>query len=42
MPLTPDIAQVMITASQNKARELSISVATAIVDADVGDHQVSA
>jgi uncharacterized protein GlcG (DUF336 family) len=34
MPLTPDIAQVMITASQNKARELGVSVATAIVDAE--------
>jgi uncharacterized protein GlcG (DUF336 family) len=34
MPLTADIAQRMIRASQDKARELGVAVSTAIVDAD--------
>lgn len=34
MPLTPEIAQEMIRASQRKARELGMAVATAIVDAE--------
>jgi uncharacterized protein GlcG (DUF336 family) len=34
MPLTAEIAQRMIQASQDKARELGVAVSTAIVDAD--------
>jgi uncharacterized protein GlcG (DUF336 family) len=34
MPLTAEIAQRMISASQVKARELGIEISTAIVDAD--------
>jgi glc operon protein GlcG len=34
MPLTNEIAQQMINASQDKARELGVAVATAIVDAE--------
>jgi uncharacterized protein GlcG (DUF336 family) len=34
MPLTSEIAQRMISASQDKARELGVAVSTAIVDAD--------
>ena len=34
MPLTSEIAQRMIKASQDKARELGVAVSTAIVDAD--------
>ncbi|HRC62041.1 MAG: heme-binding protein [Dehalococcoidia bacterium] len=34
MPLTPDVAQRMIRASQDRARELGVAVSTAIVDAD--------
>jgi uncharacterized protein GlcG (DUF336 family) len=34
MPLTAEVAQRMIRASQDKARELGVAVSTAIVDAD--------
>lgn len=34
MPLTTDAAQRMIRASQDKAREIGVTVSTAIVDAD--------
>ncbi|MEZ4554219.1 MAG: heme-binding protein [Dehalococcoidia bacterium] len=34
MPLTPEVAQQMIRASQDKARELGVAVSTAIVDAE--------
>ena len=34
MPLTAEIAQRMIQASQDKARELGVAVCTAIVDAN--------
>lgn len=34
MPLTSEIAQQMIRASQDRARELGVAVSTAIVDAD--------
>ena len=34
MPLTSEIAQRMIKASQDKARELGVAVSSAIVDAD--------
>ena len=34
MPLTSEVAQRMISGSQDKARELGIAVSTAIVDAD--------
>lgn len=34
MPLTPEAAQQMIRASQDRAREIGVAVSTAIVDAD--------
>lgn len=34
MPLTPDVAQQMVRASQEQARELGVAVSTAIVDAE--------